>query len=100
MGKFNLYSYIRWSSDKQAEGASLQRQLETARRVAHENDLELVEIIDEGVSAFKSRHLEKGNLVAFVERLLILVKKTSMWACFTTFQQIPIFTSFHITSLE
>ncbi|MFP2424858.1 recombinase family protein [Enterobacter ludwigii] len=45
MKKRKLYSYIRWSSDKQAKGSSLDRQLETARRVAHENGLELVEII-------------------------------------------------------
>lgn len=67
MEKRKLYSYIRWSSDKQAKGSSLQRQLETARRVAHENDLELVEIIDAGLSAFKSKHLEHGNLGAFIE---------------------------------
>ncbi len=53
MEKRKLYSYIRWSSDKQAKGSSLQRQLETARRVAHENDLELLEIIDAGLSAFR-----------------------------------------------
>lgn len=62
-----LYSYIRWSSEKQAKGSSLHRQLETARRVAHENGLELVEIIDAGLSAFKSKHLEHGNLGAFIE---------------------------------
>ncbi|KIU35376.1 recombinase family protein [Atlantibacter hermannii] len=67
MEKRKLYSYIRWSSDKQAKGSSLQRQLETARRVAHENDLELVEIIDAGLSAFKSKHLKHGNLGAFIE---------------------------------
>lgn len=67
MEKRKLYSYIRWSSDKQAKGSSLQRQLETARRVAHENGLELVEIIDAGLSAFKSKHLEKGSLGAFIE---------------------------------
>ncbi len=67
MEKRKLYSYIRWSSDKQANGSSLQRQLETARRVAHENGLELVEIIDAGLSAFKSKHLEHGNLGAFIE---------------------------------
>ncbi|MCT4701162.1 recombinase family protein [Enterobacteriaceae bacterium H20N1] len=66
MEKRKLYSYIRWSSDKQAKGSSLQRQLETARRVAHENSLELVEIIDAGLSAFKSKHLEHGNLGAFI----------------------------------
>ncbi|MGM8754234.1 recombinase family protein [Enterobacter chuandaensis] len=67
MEKRKLYSYIRWSSDKQAKGSSLQRQLETARRVAHENGLELIEIIDAGLSAFKSKHLEKGSLGAFIE---------------------------------
>lgn len=67
MEKRKLYSYIRWSSDKQAKGSSLQRQLETARRVAHENGLELVEIIDAGLSAFKSKHIEKGGLGTFIE---------------------------------
>ena len=79
MEKRKLYSYIRWSSDKQAKGSSLQRQLETARRVAHENDLELVEIIDAGLSAFKSKHLEHGNLGAFIERLLMPTEMPRIW---------------------
>lgn len=79
MEKRKLYSYIRWSSDKQAKGSSLQRQLETARRVAHENDLELVEIIDAGLSAFRSKHLEKGSLGAFIEAVKVGQIASDSW---------------------
>lgn len=58
---------IRCSSDKWSKGSSLQRQLDMARRVTFENDLELVEIIDAGLCAFKSKHLEKGSLGVFIE---------------------------------
>ncbi|AYL05830.1 hypothetical protein D9T11_14015 [Enterobacter kobei] len=46
------------------QGSSLLHQLETARRVALENDLELVEIIDAGLSALRSKHIEKGSLMS------------------------------------
>jgi len=45
-----LYSYIRWSSERQANSTTLERQMSSAREFAREMDLELVEIIDPGVS--------------------------------------------------
>lgn len=44
-----LYSYIRWSSERQAKGTTLKRQMESAKEFALMNDLELVEITDPGV---------------------------------------------------
>ena len=60
--KKKCYSYIRWSSDKQSGGSTLERQLKTAQEIANENDLELVgmiemiEMIDSGISAFKGKN--------------------------------------------
>lgn len=66
MSKTNAYSYIRWSSEKQGSGDSLQRQLNYAKEVANSNNLQLVEIMDKGLSAFKSANLHKGELGAFI----------------------------------
>ena len=51
--KQKLYSYVRWSSEKQSAGTSSERQTSRAMRLAEENELEYVEIKDAGVSAFK-----------------------------------------------
>lgn len=51
-----LYSYVRWSSEKQAKGTTLERQLASARAFANENGLEFAEIIDPNVSAFKGKN--------------------------------------------
>ncbi|MFK3911028.1 recombinase family protein [Enterobacter cancerogenus] len=51
--KQKLYSYVRWSSEKQSTGTSSERQTSRAMRLAEENELEYVEIKDAGVSAFK-----------------------------------------------
>lgn len=56
-----LYSYVRWSSDKQSKGTTLERQMVSAKAFASENGLELVEIIDPGVSAFRGKNTEKGG---------------------------------------
>lgn len=45
-----LYSYIRWSSDRQDKGTTKDRQLSAARTYAEEKGLEMVEIIEPGVS--------------------------------------------------
>lgn len=49
--KQKLYSYVRWSSEKQSTGTSSERQ--TSRAMTEENEPEYVEIKDAGVSAFK-----------------------------------------------
>lgn len=65
--KKKLYSYIRWSSEKQKRGSSLERQQKYASDLANEHDLDLVEMIDDGLSAFKGEHIKKGELGSFLE---------------------------------
>lgn len=61
--KGKLYSYIRFSTPKQAQGDSYRRQLELAERYAKQHKLELSEIYDSGISAFKGKNVsEKGAL--------------------------------------
>lgn len=62
-----LYSYIRWSSERQAKGTTLKRQMESAKEFALMNDLELVEIIDPGVSAFRGKNTKSGKLGDFID---------------------------------
>ncbi|MFU0963918.1 recombinase family protein [Kluyvera ascorbata] len=64
--KPRLISYIRWSSQRQASGTTIERQTEAARLYAAENNLEYHEIRDEGVSAFKGRNSKKGELADFI----------------------------------
>jgi DNA invertase Pin-like site-specific DNA recombinase len=69
------YSYIRMSTNIQLKGDSLRRQLETSKKYAFDNKLELVESIDGvelkdiGVSAFKGANAEKGALSIFLQLL-------------------------------
>ncbi|MCE0826581.1 recombinase family protein [Buttiauxella sp. A2-C2_NF] len=62
-----LYSYIRWSSDRQAKGTTLQRQMASAKEFALTNGLQLVEITDPGVSAFRGKNTKTGNLGNFID---------------------------------
>lgn len=62
-----LYSYIRWSSERQAKGTTLQRQMTSAKEFALANGLELVEIIDPGVSAFRGKNTKTGKLGDFID---------------------------------
>ncbi|XQW83868.1 hypothetical protein ACOYR1_12030 [Thalassotalea piscium] len=59
--KKKCYSYIRWSSDKQSGGTTLAPQLKTASEIAHDNELELVEMVDSGISAFKGKNASTGE---------------------------------------
>lgn len=54
--KQKLYSYVRWSSEKQSSGTSFERQTLRAKSFALEHDLEYVEIKDAGISAFKGQN--------------------------------------------
>jgi DNA invertase Pin-like site-specific DNA recombinase len=70
--KPRLFAYIRWSSDKQADGDSKRRQLEMARLYAAQKGLELRTediLIDEGVSAFTGSNVTTGKLGVFLERV-------------------------------
>jgi DNA invertase Pin-like site-specific DNA recombinase len=63
------YSYVRFSSPKQAEGFSLQRQRDKAAAYAAENGLELdteLKLQDLGVSAFRSLNAKTGALSIFL----------------------------------
>ncbi|CAK3291581.1 site-specific DNA recombinase [Vibrio crassostreae] len=61
------YSYLRFSTQRQAKGDSMRRQLESARMYAKENDLELQEktFNDFGVSAFTGKNARSGELGYF-----------------------------------
>lgn len=61
-----MYSYIRWSSDRQELGTTLQRQITGAKEFAIQQGLELVEVIDAGVSAFKGKNTTDGKLGDFI----------------------------------
>jgi DNA invertase Pin-like site-specific DNA recombinase len=65
--KKKCYSYIRWSSDKQSGGSTLARQLKYATDFVAKNDLELVEMIDSGISAFKGKNAATGELGRFID---------------------------------
>lgn len=67
-----MYIYIRWSSEKQTEGTTRDRQLSAATAFAESNNLEVVEIIeDKGVSAFNgqntSQHANFGKFLKKIE---------------------------------
>lgn len=64
--KKKLYSYIRWSSAQQTAGSSLERQTAAAREYASNHNLEFVEILDGGISAFKGKNAKEGALADFI----------------------------------
>ncbi|EPK3138646.1 recombinase family protein [Enterobacter cloacae] len=61
-----LYSYIRWSSGRQEKGTTRTRQVAAARTYAAEHNLEMVEIIEPGLSAFRGKN-RKGKLGDFID---------------------------------
>lgn len=63
------YSYIRFSSDKQKHGNSLQRQTERAQDFCRKNNLTLDESSykDLGVSGFQGKNSSEGALKAFLD---------------------------------
>ena len=59
----DAFSYVRFSSKKQADGASLERQLTGTRKYCEENNLILNETLtfrDLGISAYKGDNLQHG----------------------------------------
>ncbi|OAT17092.1 putative phage recombinase [Buttiauxella gaviniae ATCC 51604] len=69
--KKRLFSYIRFSSAKQMDGNSLERQQATAERIAARYDLELdtLSFHDLGVSAFRGKNATEGNLKVFINQI-------------------------------
>ncbi|MEI7410916.1 recombinase family protein, partial [Pectobacterium aroidearum] len=74
-----LYSYIRWSSDRQATGTTLERQMASAKEFALLNGLELVEIIDPGVSAFRGKNTKSGKLGDFIDAVKERIIPDDSW---------------------
>lgn len=64
--KRKLYSYQRWSSAVQSDGTTKARQTFAAEEYAKRNDLEVVEIVDAGISGFKSDNSKSGALSKFL----------------------------------
>jgi DNA invertase Pin-like site-specific DNA recombinase len=64
------YSYLRFSTPDQMKGDSFRRQTELTRQYAEENGLELDDSLsfhDLGVSAFRGKNVDEGELGAFLE---------------------------------
>ncbi|QDQ27675.1 recombinase family protein [Chitinimonas arctica] len=65
-----VYSYLRFSDPKQADGGSVDRQLSYARRWAADNNVPLDESLsmrDEGLSAYHQRHVSQGAFGVFLK---------------------------------
>jgi DNA invertase Pin-like site-specific DNA recombinase len=65
------YSYARWSSARQGDGHSLERQLSAALEYAREHDLDLdPTMVDDAVSAYRGDNRLKGELSRFKSRIV------------------------------
>ncbi|WP_155626939.1 recombinase family protein [Burkholderia diffusa] len=67
-----VYSYLRFSNAKQADGSSIARQLEYATRWAAERGMTLdasLTLRDEGLSAYHQKHVKKGALGTFLRAI-------------------------------
>ncbi len=62
------YIYVRWSSERQNEKESTERQLKACRTFAKTLGLPIKEMKDKGTSAFSGSHRSKGELGAFLLR--------------------------------
>src|SRR6267378_4766185 len=63
-------AYLRFSSEGQKDGSSIERQTEIIEPYASRNGLELVEtLIDDGFSASKGHHLSHGKLGGFLKNV-------------------------------
>ncbi|BCG79895.1 site-specific recombinase [Mesorhizobium sp. 113-3-3] len=65
----SAYSYIRWSSDIQADGDSNRRQTELAGKWCEQKGIQLAPeniLKDEGISAFRGKNLSEGSLGGFL----------------------------------
>jgi DNA invertase Pin-like site-specific DNA recombinase len=65
------YSYARWSSRRQADGQSLERQLSAAKAYADFHKLDLdPSMVDDGVSAYRGKNRLRGELASFKARIV------------------------------
>jgi DNA invertase Pin-like site-specific DNA recombinase len=62
------YSYVRYSSEEQRAGGSLERQLKATREYCERHNLQLNESLkpDEACSAFRGKNATEGHLAAFI----------------------------------
>lgn len=69
--KPKLYSYVRFSSVKQRDGNSLERQQDTVLKTAARYNLELdtTAFHDLGMSAFKGKNAHEGKLSEFIKQI-------------------------------
>ncbi|MBD1405656.1 recombinase family protein [Leclercia adecarboxylata] len=74
-----LYSYIRWSTDKQTGNTSLERQTEKAKQYAAIHGLEYVQLLDAGVSAFRAKNSTSGKLAGFISAVESGVIPSDSW---------------------
>ncbi|EOG5747267.1 recombinase family protein [Enterobacter roggenkampii] len=74
-----LYSYIRWSTDKQTGNTSLERQTEKAKQYAAIHGLEYVQILDAGVSAFRGKNTTQGAFAGFINAVNAGVIPSDSW---------------------
>jgi DNA invertase Pin-like site-specific DNA recombinase len=61
-------SYVRFSTSGQKEGSSVHRQMEAAYAFAKRHGLDLVDTVEDlGISAFRGKNLEQGQLAELIE---------------------------------
>lgn len=66
------YSYLRFSTPEQSKGDSFRRQFKLAQDYAAQHNLDLDETLnlcDEGVSAYRGKHVETGKLGDFLQEV-------------------------------
>ncbi|MDU4840071.1 MAG: hypothetical protein E6X49_02855 [Leclercia adecarboxylata] len=79
-----LYSYIRWSSGRREKGRARTRLVAAARAYAAEHKLEVVAVIEPGLSAFrgKNRKYKLGEFIDAVKSGAIPLKATLPIGCY------------------
>ncbi|MFC6634014.1 recombinase family protein [Microbulbifer taiwanensis] len=68
--KPKAYQYVRFSTTAQEKGDSIRRQIDTAKKFAEVHNLDYddsLKLHDLGVSAYKGKNLESGNLKRFID---------------------------------
>ncbi|WNF55799.1 recombinase family protein [Pseudomonas sp. SG20052] len=65
----NVYSYMRWSTDRQSDGSTEARQRAAQEAFCKHYDMTLVEeIADPGMSSFRGKNAHEGKLREFINR--------------------------------
>lgn len=107
MNRPRLYSYIRYSSERQGKGNSIERQksyiAEMAKQIAAEYDLEIFEEYEDlGVSAYKGKNVQEGALSDFIAQVesgvipkgsFLLIESLDRFSRQNAMQAVNLFTS-------